>query len=252
MRRKTMSLLLLVFVVFSLALTGCRKDFAPAAELPPEDEGAAMVEEALKPEGAESEETQVDATKESVEKTEAPAEATKEAAEEQTEAAPEPTPEPSGAATPEPTPEPTEEATPEPTPEPTEEATSEPTPEPTAVPPESSTTPGTHTVQPGENLFRIALSYNLTTAALAEANGITNPALIHVGQVLQIPSGSAPSTPPVSQPPAGSGERIHIVQPGENLFRIALKYNYDQYYIARYNGIENPALVYVGQAIRIP
>ncbi len=44
----------------------------------------------------------------------------------------------------------------------------------------------------------------------------------------------------------------HVVQAGENLFRIALKYNYSQYYLAKYNGISNPALIYVGQVIRIP
>ena len=45
----------------------------------------------------------------------------------------------------------------------------------------------THTVQPGENLFRIALRYNLTWDVLARANGIFNPNLIFPGQVLRIP-----------------------------------------------------------------
>jgi spore germination protein len=45
----------------------------------------------------------------------------------------------------------------------------------------------THTVQPGENLFRISLRYGTTVAALSLANGITNPALIYVGQVIVIP-----------------------------------------------------------------
>lgn len=45
----------------------------------------------------------------------------------------------------------------------------------------------THTVKPGENLYRIALQYNTTVAAIAAANGITNPNRIRVGQVLNIP-----------------------------------------------------------------
>ena len=46
----------------------------------------------------------------------------------------------------------------------------------------------THTVQAGENLYRIALRYGYTVEYLAAINGITNPAAIYVGQVLQIPS----------------------------------------------------------------
>jgi LysM repeat protein len=47
--------------------------------------------------------------------------------------------------------------------------------------------PTTHTVQAGENLFRISLRYNVTMDALMQANGIINPNLIYVGQVLRIP-----------------------------------------------------------------
>lgn len=51
--------------------------------------------------------------------------------------------------------------------------------------------PGTatyHTVQAGETLGKIAAQYGLTTAALARANGITNPDLIRAGQRLVIPA----------------------------------------------------------------
>jgi len=120
----------------------------------------------------------------------------------------------------------------------------------------------THTVQAGENLFRIALKYSTTVDAIAQANNITNPNIVFVGQVLVIPQGS---TPPVVQPggtitPSASPaqpitpptETIHVVQPGENLFRIALKYNLPTAVVASYNNITNPNLVYVGQRLRIP
>jgi LysM repeat protein len=55
---------------------------------------------------------------------------------------------------------------------------------PSAVPPAGQTT---HTVAAGENLFRISLKYNVTLQALMQANGITNPNLVYVGQVLRIP-----------------------------------------------------------------
>ena len=48
-------------------------------------------------------------------------------------------------------------------------------------------TPRTYTVQPGDSLSRIAARFNITLQALFDANGITNPNQIQVGQVLTIP-----------------------------------------------------------------
>ncbi len=170
-----------------------------------------------------------------------------------TEEAVEPTEEVTEAPTEVPTEEPTLAPTEEPTIAPTEEPTIEPVPisteEPTAQP-EVIAGPQQHVVRAGENLFRIALNHGVTLEALAQANGITNPAFIYVGQVLIIPGGGTPVTPPQPQP--GHGEIVHVVQPGENLFRIALKYNLDYFYLAQYNNIANPAAIYAGQQIRIP
>ncbi len=56
-----------------------------------------------------------------------------------------------------------------------------------------------YTVQPGDNIFRIAIRYNTTVYAIAQANGIPNPNLIFTGQNLVIPypgSLSRTQTPP--------------------------------------------------------
>ncbi len=45
---------------------------------------------------------------------------------------------------------------------------------------------GTHTVAPGETLFSIAQFYGTSAQAIAEANGISNPNQIYVGQVLYL------------------------------------------------------------------
>jgi LysM repeat protein len=101
-------------------------------------------------------------------------------------------------------------------------------------------------VQRGENLFRIALRYGTTVQAIASANGIANPSLIYVGQTLTIPSsGTEPPSPP-------AGGTTYTVQPGDNLFRIALRYNISYLYLAQYNGIASPSNIYVGQVLRIP
>lgn len=123
-----------------------------------------------------------------------------------------------------------------------------------------------HTVQAGETLYKIAQQYSSTVSAIAQANNITNPSLIYTGQVLTIPPTTSltptvapigtpvPSTPvpttPTTAPP--TGEIVHVVKVGENLFRIALQYNLSATYVATYNGIPNPSVIYVGQQIRIP
>lgn len=47
--------------------------------------------------------------------------------------------------------------------------------------------PRTYTVCRGDNLYRLAIRFGTTVQALAAANGILNPNLIYVGQVLIIP-----------------------------------------------------------------
>lgn len=117
---------------------------------------------------------------------------------------------------------------------------------PAATATQSSGTGGatTHVVQSGENLFRIALQYGMSYQRLAAYNGITNPNIIYVGQVLKIPPDGG-TTPP-------SGDRIHVVQRGENLFRIALQYNMLYTELARANNLSYPYTVYPGQRLVIP
>jgi LysM repeat protein len=111
------------------------------------------------------------------------------------------------------------------------------------VPTEAISGKQTHVVQPGENLFRISLHYGMTYQAVAAANGIINPDLIYVGQQLTIPA-EVPTEPP--------GERTHVVQAGENLFRIALEYGVTVEALAVANDISNVNLIYPGQSLRIP
>jgi LysM repeat protein len=53
-------------------------------------------------------------------------------------------------------------------------------------------------------------------------------------------------------PPSTGHPSIHIVQPGENLFRISLRYGTTVDAIAKANNIVNPWFIYVGQELKIP
>lgn len=63
---------------------------------------------------------------------------------------------------------------------------------------------------------------------------------------LPVEGGTPPNPTPVP------GYRTHVVQSGENLFRIALRYGVNMYDIARLNNITNLTLIYVGQMLLIP
>ena len=112
----------------------------------------------------------------------------------------------------------------------------------------------THIVQPGENLYRIALRYGTTWPVLAAANGLVNPNLIYAGQVLAIP-GAAPQPQPQPQPPTPVPQPqpggTYVVQPGDTLSRIALRFNTTVAALVQLNNIVNPNLIYVGQVLRL-
>lgn len=139
--------------------------------------------------------------------------------------------------------------------------------EPSPTPPSTQAAaacPATHTVQPGENLYRIALKYGLTVKELAAANGITNPDVLLAGTVLKIPGCGGESGGDTSgavterEPQPGdtvdeeTGDILHVVQPSENLYRIALRYSVSWKALAAYNKIASPYTIHVGQVIRIP
>jgi|FLYK01.1.fsa_nt_gi LysM repeat protein len=99
-----------------------------------------------------------------------------------------------------------------------------------------------HLVQRGENLFRLALRYGTTVAALQQANGLGSSTLIFAGQQLcvRMDGGNNPGGTP------------YIVQPGDTLGRIARRYGVNMNVLARVNAIVNPNLIYAGQTLIIP
>lgn len=125
----------------------------------------------------------------------------------------------------------------------------------------------THVIQPGDSLFRIALQYGVTVDAIVQANNIVNPNLIIAGQELIIPgvdgpaSGQpapapvatvAPTTPPATGGTAVEGGVIHVVQPGDSLFRISLTYGVPMAAIVTANNLANASLIIAGQELFIP
>lgn len=150
------------------------------------------------------------------------------------------------------------------------------------------TTQQTYIVQAGDNLFRIGLKFDLPPQAIAVANGITNPNLVFAGQRLIIPlpqvatatavvvvtstgSGTVATTAAATTTPrvvtvqpstAGPSPTLSVVtpaplpatytvQPGENLYRISLRFGVPLQTLITLNNLPNANVIYVGQVLRI-
>ncbi len=123
----------------------------------------------------------------------------------------------------------------------------------------------THTVQSGDTLYRIGLKYEVTVGQLREANPQVTGDIIQPGDVLQIPdcnpssSGNTGSnvTPPTSTiaPPVTAlpgGSQTYVVQRGDTLYTIGLKFGVTADAIQKANNIANPNRINPGQELIIP
>lgn len=120
-----------------------------------------------------------------------------------------------------------------------------PTVEATPVPP--TTNPSVYTVQSGDTMGLIAQQFGFTLQELLAANPqITAPDSIQIGDVINIPGAGGTTTPPQT------GERVHTVQAGENLYRIGLLYGCTVAQLVQHNSLTNPDSLEIGQQIRIP
>lgn len=102
-----------------------------------------------------------------------------------------------------------------------------------------------HTVQPGEGLFEIAEMYGISSNEIALANDMTDTNLLRVGQELVIPG----VTPREAAASRGS---IHVVQAGESMLGIAIRYGVTTEEILAANDLANPDSLFEGQELIIP
>lgn len=100
----------------------------------------------------------------------------------------------------------------------------------------------TYSVQAGDTLWGISKIFGVTIRDLVEWNGIRDPNLIRVGQVLRI------------KDPAGAskGDILYRIRPGDTLSEIAQRYGVRMGDIVKLNGIQDPDKIYAGDKLLIP
>lgn len=117
----------------------------------------------------------------------------------------------------------------------------------TPLPPVSGgTNARTYTVRAGDTLWGIAQTYGTTVAALAAANGITDPDLIYPGELLQIPGSGD------TQSGTGNTTGTYTVRAGDTLWGIAQTYGTTVAALAAANNLSDPSLIYPGEVLLIP
>ena len=97
-----------------------------------------------------------------------------------------------------------------------------------------------YVVQRGDNLFRIALRFHTSVSRLANANHISNPNRIFVGQVLTIPG------------PTSSVHLVHYkVRRGDTLWGLAHSFGTSVAAIQAANKLTS-TLIFTGQVLLVP
>jgi len=100
----------------------------------------------------------------------------------------------------------------------------------------------TYTVQPGDTLYAISVKFHTTVAALAQANNITNPNLLAVGDELVIPGLQGVTGYLVTE----------TVGFGSSLVSLAIQNRVPQQMLTRLNRLTSPTELYTGVNLIIP
>jgi peptidoglycan lytic transglycosylase D len=128
-------------------------------------------------------------------------------------------------------------------------------------------TPRTHKVRRGESLGNIAERYGMTTARLAEMNGISPNAQLRTGRRLQLPeqlprvlgapaaaivAASTPAPSPQNATAASApAEDFYVVRRGDSLQVIAARVRVSEAKLLTMNSLKDPDRLYEGQRLRI-
>jgi murein DD-endopeptidase MepM/ murein hydrolase activator NlpD len=109
-----------------------------------------------------------------------------------------------------------------------------------------------------DTLDSLAQHYNVTPAAILQANGYRGPRTLSPGQQLIIPSQTAAAAPALSAPASKSvaavsaPPSVHFVNRGDTLLSIALHNHVPVAELAKANGLDSQAKLKIGSKLTVP
>jgi LysM repeat protein len=118
----------------------------------------------------------------------------------------------------------------------------------------------THTVKPGESLYKIALLYKTTIAELRRLNQLTDDKvkpgqILIVGQMAESKQKEVPKKETIAvvtktENKTTEGKKVHIVKTGEGLFRVAQTYKVSVDDLKKWNNLDSDEIS-IGQELLI-
>lgn len=112
----------------------------------------------------------------------------------------------------------------------------------------SSAASADHEVRAGDTLWGIAQLYDVTVDELVKLNGIPNPQLIFPGQLIKLPGGGDAQAAPAA---AARTELEYVVQPGDTLSAIAVRFDMSVEELLGANQISDVHLIIPGQRLKV-
>ncbi len=110
-----------------------------------------------------------------------------------------------------------------------------------------------------DTLEILARRYNVSPAAILQANGYRGPRALSPGQQLIIPHPGAVAAAPVMSAPASkpvavaaAGSSVHVVNHGDTLMSIARRNHITAAELARANGLGSDAKLKIGMKLNVP
>jgi murein DD-endopeptidase MepM/ murein hydrolase activator NlpD len=123
----------------------------------------------------------------------------------------------------------------------------------------TTTTTTTIIVGTSDTLEILAHRYNVSSAAILQANGYRGPRVLSPGQQLIIPRPAAVVSTPAATSPAGkpvtaasAASSVHVVNRGDTLLNIARRNHVSPAELARANGIDPAAKLLLGIKLVVP
>lgn len=105
---------------------------------------------------------------------------------------------------------------------------------------------GSYTVQPNDTLWSIAQQFNTTVGALISENDLSDPDLLSVGMVLDVPDTDS------SGSVCAAGDSTYTVQPGDSLSALSQQFNVSVSALEQANNLSQPDFIWAGQQLTIP
>lgn len=107
-------------------------------------------------------------------------------------------------------------------------------------------------VRSGDNLGSIARRYGVSVNSLKQANSVSNPRALRVGQTLRIPPRGGAQVVEISESPEAATPATHRVRPGQSLSTIAEKYRTSIEALMQLNNLDDAHSLRSGLVLKLP